>query len=168
MDMFLNLERASVHLHHHAEIHIECRSILRERIVESIFHESSRILLVLRRNMGLHVFRIEVLQWIETTVVIYLRLHIAVLVQHHHRRDAGSCSHFLIVSSESRSDMYDTCSSLIYRDIVSRNHSEGVAFERFEPRNQLMISDAHQFRSLECSVENLERNKFVARFVILE
>ena len=93
---------------------------------------------------------------------------VSVLVNDHHRTDSGSSSHLLVVRTECRSDMYDTCSSLINRYIVTCDYAESVSVDRFEPWNELMVSDAGEFRTLESTIKHLERNEFVARFVIFQ
>ena len=118
--------------------------------------------------MRSNIFRVKVFQQAEAAVVIHLRLRIAVLVQHHHRRNTGSGGDLLVVGTECRGNVYDTCRAFVRGNIVSRNYPERIAFQRFEPWNQLMVSDAHEVRALECTVKDFERNEFVTRLVVFE
>ena len=168
VDVLLNLECTAVHLHHHAEVHVKCRRISRKGVIEGILHIASRIFLVFRRYIGGNIFRIKVFQREKSSVVIDQRLMVSILVNDHHRTDSGSRSHLLVVRTERRGNMYDTCSPLISRYIVTCDYAESVSVDRFEPWNELMVSDAGEFRTLESTIKHLERNELVARFVIFQ
>ena len=92
--------------------------------------------------MRLNIFRVKVFQRIESSVVIDLRLRIAVSVQHHHRGNACCGCDFLVVSTECRGNVDNTCRAFVRGDVVAGDYPERVAFKRLEPRNQLVISYA--------------------------
>ena len=48
VDVFLYLERSSVHLHHHAQVDVQCRRIFRKGVVKCVFHVTSGIFFIFR------------------------------------------------------------------------------------------------------------------------
>ena len=62
--------------------------------------------------------------------------------------------------------MNDT-GTVFCRHIITRNYPES-ALTRIEPRDKLLITDTCQVRTLQHSVKNLERYKFVACLIVFK
>ena len=59
----------------------------------------------------------------------------------------------------------DDTGTVLNRHIVTRDYAE-CALTRIEPRDELMVGDAHKFGSLELAFKHPVRHKFVSRLVI--
>ena len=166
MRMLLDAERLVLLLEHHADVNIKRRSISRELCIIRILHIAACPLRIIRGHIRSRIVRVEVLHTEETASEIHLSLEIAVTVDHLKAGNTGKTSHLRVIRTECRSDMNDT-GTILCSHIITRNHSEG-ALARIEPRDELLIADAHQIRTLESAVKHLVRHELVARFVILE
>ena len=168
MGLLLDPERPAVHLHHHAKVDVEGRSVSRKRVIKSILHIAAGIFLVRRVHVCADIFRIKVFDRVEASVVVNLGLTLAVLVQNHHSRHAVVCGDLLVIRTEGRSDVNDS-GTVLGRDIVSGDHPERLSLlDRLEPRNQLLVADSDKVNALERTVKHLVRHEFVARLVVLK
>jgi len=164
--MLLDPESLVLLLEHHADVDIEGRSVFRKFSIVCVLHIASCPLLVVLGHVCCSIFRVKVLDTEETSTEIDLSLKVAVAVNHLKARHARKSCDLGVVCTEGRSDMHDTC-TVFSRHVVSRDHLES-ALARIEPRDELLVTDACEFRSLESAVEHLERNELVARLVVLK
>ena len=159
--VFFYLECLVLALEHHADVDIKRRSVRCEGAVVGVLHITACPLRIFRNvHAILHVFRIQVLNAIETAARIYLRLHISVLVHHIKSRNSGSLGHLRIVGTEGRSDVNYTGSALLGGDIVAKYHAES-AFARIKPRNELLVAQSLELAALEGARQDLIRDLVV-------
>ena len=166
--LLLDPERPAVHLHHHAKVDVEGRSVSRKRVIKSILHIAAGIFLIRRVHVCADIFRIKVFDRVEASVVVHLGLPFAVLVKNHHSRHTVVGGDFLVIRTEGRSDVNDS-GTVLGRDIVSGDHPERLPFlDRLEPRNQLLVADSDKVNALERTAKHLVRNELVAWLVVLK
>ena len=166
MGMLLDAESLVLLLEHHADVHVKCRSVCRKFCVISVLDITACPFSIIRRHVGGSVFRIEVLDAEETSAEVNLSLKVSVAVNHLKSLNTGKTRNLCVVGTECRRDMNDTCT--VFRShIITRDDLER-ALARIEPRNELLVTDSCELRSLECAVKHLERNKLVSGLVVLE
>ena len=154
--MLLYAEHLTRSFHHHAQVHIQRRSIGREAVIICVLDVSSGPLTVLVAHPFLNVFRIQILHPVETAARVNLRLRVTVTVYNHESRHTGRFGHLGIISTESRRDMHNT-GTFLGGYIITRNNPECTLI-RTEPWNQLLIAHSDKFASFHFSRKNLERD----------
>ena len=79
---------------------------------------------------------------------------------------AGKSCHLGVISTESRSDMDDTC-TILDSNVITRDNLER-ALSWVEPRDELLIADTGEFSALHSALEHLERNELVTWLIVFE
>ena len=166
MGMLLDLEYLVLLLEHHADVHIKCRGISILRCIICILYITSCPLLVVLRHVCSRIFRIEVLNAEETSTEVDLSMKVTVAVHYLKARNTGKSGHLGVFSTECRRDVNDT-GTILAGNIVTRDYLEGT-LARVEPRDELLIADTCELRTLHSTLEHLERNELIAWLVVLE
>ena len=141
--MFLALEELAFFLQHHHDVDVQGLVLLGLGGVVGVLHKLACI-----GAIGFHVHAVldelgvEVFDAEELACAVHHRLWLAVLVDHLQGRDASGGSHALVVGTEGRGDVDDTC-TVLRGDIVARDDAEST-FARVDPRNQLFIFNANE------------------------
>ena len=186
--MFLDFESLISLLHHHADINIQrfCSlssfliifSIYSELWVICIFHPTSLIFLIFFYVYTLlNKSFIQLFQQIELTSKVYHRTSFALLINHKQRRNTCSACYISIVSTESRCDVYDTC-TIFGCNVVTRNHTESLIGSyfpraifcyrhRFYPWNQLFVLHTNQVSTFVLAY-HFKWNQFITWLIVFQ
>ena len=152
--VFLHLEGAAVGLHHDAKVDIQRAFFIGmlEILLVAGFHITAGIFLVGRIHRG-GIGRVHIFQAHEAALAVHLGLRVSILVNRHHRADAGRGGHPLVIRTEGGSDM-DDARTLIRGHIIPGNHAECVPV-RTEPRDELPVAQSDKFTALDAAREQL-------------
>ena len=162
--MLLDAEHTVLCFQHHADFDIQRFVFFSLCRIVSVLHELALPRIIVGSiHMLLNILGIEVFQQIEFTCHIDHRTAVPIFVDHHQRRYAACFCHTVVIRTESRSDMYDT-RTIFHRHIVAGDYPEST-FSRIDPRDQLLVMHAGQFRSFPFA-DHFERHQFIARFII--
>ena len=104
-------------------------------------------------------FGVKVLYSIELSRRVYHRLIEACSIHHYQRRYTISLGHLIVIRTKSRGNMHDT-GSIFSGYKVSDNHLVST-LRAFYPGEQLLITDTHQFFSLNRLAKYTERDFFI-------
>src|SRR5574344_382602 len=159
MDVFFYLEYPVGRLEHHAEVDVKRRSIRGKCTVISVFDVASGPLPVFGRDALGHVVRIQIFDAAEASLEVNLGLRISVAVFHHQGGDAGKPGAVGLVCPECRCNVDDPgtgCGG----HIVAGDDTESAIIGA-EPRDELLVSHAHKFGTLESAGQDFIRNLVV-------
>ena len=163
MNMLLYLEHLVLCLQIHTDRDIQSLVFVSQCLVISILDVTScKLIPFVNINIFLHEIRIEVLYDKILTLQVYYRTFSTFLVYQHNWTNTGFLCDEGIISTEVRSDMYDTC-TIVSGYIVARNHLEGIA-HRFDGRHQLLIFHSNEVNTLVASYDTI-RYQFLALLV---
>ena len=136
--MFLDLEYPVLRLQHHADLDIQSLILICLGWIIGVLYEFAlEWIIVGSIHASLHEFRIQVFQLKELTRHIHHRTHIAIFILQHQRWNTSRFSYPVVISTESRRDVDNTC-TILGRYIVSCDYPES-ALARINPRRQLLI-----------------------------
>ena len=154
--MLLDAEHTVLCFQHHADFNIQRFVFFAFGRIISVLHELALPRVVVGRiHICLHIFGVKVFQQIIFTRHINHRTLVAILVDQHQRRHAIGFCHTIVIGTERRSNMYDTC-TIFCGDKVAGNHTEST-FTGVHPRSQLFIFHAVQFSTFPFG-NDFERN----------
>ena len=151
--MLLYLEGLALLLEHHAQVDVERGSVGGKGIVVGVLHIPSGPLAVGGVDPFPDIVRVEVFDTAEAALVVHLGLGVAVRVNDGQGGNSGIPGHLGVVGTESGSDVHDA-GTFLCRDIVSEDYPER-AFVRTEPRYQLFVAHALEFRALHDAGQHL-------------
>ena len=146
--MFLALEKFAFFLQHHHDVDIQGLVLLGLGGVVGVLHKLASV-----GTVGFHIHAVldklgvEVFDAEELACAVHHGLRFAILVDHLQGRYASGGSDALVVGTEGRGNMDDTC-TIFSGDIVARDDAES-AFARVDPRNELFVFDADKVFALE-------------------
>ena len=134
--MLFNLESNATLLHHHTKGDIECFGFCSGNIiilavnsilgVVSILHiRTGKFLIQILIDAVVYKILVKLIDRPEFTCKINHRTGFALLVHHKQRRNACSLCHKGIIGTESRRNVYNTC-TILCCNIVSGNHTESI------------------------------------------
>ena len=152
--MLLDLESLAGGLEHDAEVDVEGRIVRAEGGVVGVLDVAAGPLGVVRAHVRDDVVLVQVLQAAETALEVHLGLPVAVTVHHLQRHDARGAGHLGVVRAEGRRNVDDT-RALLRADVVAGDDAERIAL-RAEPRNQLLVTHAHELAALDAAGQHLE------------
>jgi len=162
----LDTEHAVLYLQHHTHLYIQCLILIGLCWIVSILHKLSlERIIVGSIHTCLDELRIQVLQKEELSGQIDHRALIAILIGKHQWWNTVYFSNLIIVSTECRSDMYDS-GTIFCRYKVTCNNTER-AFTRVYPWDKLFIIHAYKFGTFPFGNDTV-RNQLVALLVIRE
>ena len=153
VDMFLGFEQASVGFHLQAEVQVETLGFGGSYLIVLSIDGELRIVGVLDPTAGIFAvefdidvranpLRIKVFYFPVFTGKINHGARTVVFGLHIESRHTGSICHFLIVCTESRSDMNNT-GTVFGGNIITLNHAVG-AFSGIDPREEGFILQADE------------------------
>ena len=162
--MLLDAEHTVLCLQHHADFDIQRFVFFSFRRIVGVLHELALPRIIVSRiHMLLYIFGIKVFQEIELSGHVDHRTTIPVFVNHHQWRYAACFCHTVVIRTKSRSNM-DYTRTVFNRHIVTGDDPES-AFTRIDPRDQLLVVHARQFRTFPFA-DHFERDQFVAWLII--
>ena len=148
MHVLLAAQKTAVSFHLQTEVQIQCLSFAGCGFVIFPVHGKLRVVGVLHPSTGVFAIErivhvslipclVQIFHFPVFTGEIDHRTRTVVLGLHIQSRHAGCVTHFLIVRTESRRDMDDTC-TVFGRHVVARNNTES-AFTRVHPREERFV-----------------------------
>ena len=144
--MFLGLKQTTVRFHLETEVQVQTLVFVRQVRVVRVLHEPSGILAVqLCVDIGFYPFRVKVFYLPVLTGEIDHRTRAVVLGLHIQSRHTGCVSYFLVVRTESRCDVYDTC-TVFGRHIITRNDAIST-LARVYPREERVVLQTYEVRT---------------------
>ena len=162
--MFLDLEYPILRLQHHADLDIQSLILICLGWIIGVLYEFAlEWIIVGSVHASLHEFRIQVFQLKELTCHIHHRTHIAIFILQHQRWNTSRFSYPVVISTESRRDVDNTC-TILGRYIVSCDYPES-ALARINPRRQLLIMHIGQLGTFPFA-NDTERNQFIAGLIV--
>ena len=153
VNMFLRAQETSVGFHLKTEVEIECFCLGSCGFIVFSVDGELRVISVLHPAAGIAAveFIVDIrfvplfVQVFHTPIFtgeIHHRTRSVVLGLHIESRHAGCVCHFLVIGTEGRRDVYDTC-TVFRRDIVARDHTE-CSFARINPREKRFVFKTHE------------------------
>ena len=135
--VLLCAESLAILLQLHAEHHVEVFCLVRSSFVPNAVDVELRIVSILNVvasvmsierlvNASVQEVVVEILDSVELTLEVYHRACLALLINKVESRDVCILSHLGVVSTECRSDMYDT-RTIVCSNIVAEDYAESLA-----------------------------------------
>ena len=177
MQVLFNLESLAVLLHLNAKADVQVLVlgssfgiVFSIDIVLRVVGVLYKTAFVLRIQVNIYVvlykFGVKVAHEEEFSCTVDHRTKIALTVDNHYqRRNSSGLCYLVIVSTESRSNVYDTC-TILGCHIVARNYAES-AVGRLNPRENLLVTHVEKVFASVFGNDSV-RNNLVAMLVFLE